>query len=591
MTSRPPKRRGNRSDRFPVLERLEDRTLLSITFNFAGGLLDIQATADENNVFLSNDGSRVIVSGLLSGVLTAPGGSGSSGEVLLSDVTAGIRLTGDAGNNSFFIDNNNTEFRSRGIAITLVGGEGNDSLQAGQTRDDDLPGVVLDGGPGIDQIFGARGGDTILGGDGDDVLSGGTGNDSIDGGPGNDSVGGAIFGGPGNDTILGGPGNDLIFGDTGFPGPDDGDDSIDGGTGDDSVQGDGGNDTLVGAGAAENDRLVTSGDASFTLTDAQLIGFGTDSISGFFDACFELLGGGANSNAPCRPPVLSLVASRDTAIAAAVSEARVLGFTRGGGNSVDAGGFTGKLQVYGDAGDNLIQGGAGSTFLIGAEGNDTLIGGPAADILDGGPDNDSLVGGAGNDTLIGGTGTNQLDGGPGCDNMDGSSESSSCAAGAEPTIRLSSPMFTVGESDGTATITVELTAASLQTVTVRYAASKGSAKPTADFTTIKGTLTFAPGETTKTFNVQIRNDTTAESDETIKIKLSKPKGARLSLPSSGLLTIIDDDAVVAAAIGTTTVPPLGTAPLNNLWARDDLRLRSIILAIDTLLERTSVLGG
>jgi Ca2+-binding RTX toxin-like protein len=485
----------------PVFERLEDRTLLTITFNFAGGLLDVTATADENNVFLSNDGSQVIVSGLLTGVLTAPGGSGPNGEVLLSDVTAGIRLTGDAGNNSFFIDNNNTEFRSRGIAITLAGGEGNDSLSAGQTRDDDLPGVVLDGGPGHDQIFGARGGDTILGGDGDDVLSGGTGNDSIDGGPGNDSVGGAIFGGPGNDTIFGGPGNDLIFGDLGFPGPDDGDDSIDGGTGDDSVQGDGGNDTLVGAGAAENDRLVTAGDVSFTLTDSQLIGFGTDSISGFVNACFELLGGGANANAPCRPLVLSLTAVRDTAIAASVSGGRELGFTRGAGNSVDATGFTGKLQVYGDAGDNLIQDGANSTFLVGAEGNDTLVGGPAADVLDGGPDDDSLDGGAGNDTLIGGTGTNTIADGPGCDNINGDPESSSCAAGAASTIRLSSPNFTLSEGDGLAVVTVELTAASQQTVTVRYAASKGTAKPTADFTTIKGALTFAPGETTKTFTV------------------------------------------------------------------------------------------
>jgi Ca2+-binding RTX toxin-like protein len=566
--------------RTPLLEQLEDRTLLTFTFNLAGGLLDVTATADENNVFLSNDGLAVIVSGQ-SGVFNPPGGSGLNGEVLLSDVTAGIRLTGDTGNNSFFIDNNNTEFRSRGIAITLAGGEGNDSLQAGQTRDDDLPGVVFDGGPGNDQLFGARGGDTILGGDGSDALSGGMGNDSIDGGPGDDSVNGAIFGGPGNDTIFGGPGNDLIFGDTGFPGPDDGDDSIDGGTGDDSAQGDGGNDTLVGAGAAENDRLVTSGDASFTLTDAQLIGFGTDSISGFFDACFELLGGGANSNAPCRPPVLSMVATRETAIAAVVSEGRILGFTRGAGNSVDATGFSGKLQVFGDAGDNLIQAGAASTFLIGAEGSDTLIGGPAADVLDGGPDDDSLVGGAGNDTLIGGTGTNQLDGGLGCDTMNGDPESSSCAAGQAPTIRLSSPTYTVGEGDGTATITVELTAASQQTVTVRYAASKGSAKPTADFTTIKGTITFAPGETIKTFNVQVRDDTSTESDETIRIKLSKPKGAKLSLPSSGLLTILDDDAPIAASAALRS----RISVMNVEWSRQDLR--AVVLAIDSILDRKS----
>ena len=57
--------------------------------------------------------------------------------------------------------------------------------------------------------------------------------------------------------------------------------------------------------------------------------------------------------------------------------------------------------------------------------------------------------------------------------------------------------------------------ASGKTVTVNYATSDGTATAGADYTAISATtLTFAAGQTSKTFNVTILNDLSYESSET-----------------------------------------------------------------------------
>jgi hypothetical protein len=84
------------------------------------------------------------------------------------------------------------------------------------------------------------------------------------------------------------------------------------------------------------------------------------------------------------------------------------------------------------------------------------------------------------------------------------------------------------ETSGTLHLAVELSSAADTSVTVGYAITGGSATAGADYTGSDGTLTFAPGETSKTIDdLTILNDTEEESDETIELTLSAPTGAKL----------------------------------------------------------------
>ena len=92
-----------------------------------------------------------------------------------------------------------------------------------------------------------------------------------------------------------------------------------------------------------------------------------------------------------------------------------------------------------------------------------------------------------------------------------------------------------------AAFTVTLDAPSATPVTVDYATASGSATAGSDFTAASGTLTFAPGQTTRTILVPTLNDAVAEPTETFTVNLSNPVGATIA-DGTGVGTITDDDA-------------------------------------------------
>jgi hypothetical protein len=79
-----------------------------------------------------------------------------------------------------------------------------------------------------------------------------------------------------------------------------------------------------------------------------------------------------------------------------------------------------------------------------------------------------------------------------------------------------------GAEQGPASFTVQLSAASTQTVTVAYTTGNGTASSSSDYTATSGTLTFLPGETTKTVSVGITTDSVDEVDELFYVTLSSP---------------------------------------------------------------------
>ena len=111
------------------------------------------------------------------------------------------------------------------------------------------------------------------------------------------------------------------------------------------------------------------------------------------------------------------------------------------------------------------------------------------------------------------------------------------------TLNFSTSAYTVKENAEAATITVKLNAASSLPVSVDHVTSDGTAIDGADYSATRGTLIFAPGETSKTFNVAIVDDTLPEANETIKLALSNPINAGLGSTSAATLTINDNDTL------------------------------------------------
>ena len=98
----------------------------------------------------------------------------------------------------------------------------------------------------------------------------------------------------------------------------------------------------------------------------------------------------------------------------------------------------------------------------------------------------------------------------------------------------------VAENDGTVEFTVTLDRASGQTVTVDYATSDDSAEGGTDYTAASGTLSFAPGDVSKTFSVSVTDDSVAEGSETFNVTLSNPSGATI-IDNTATATITDDE--------------------------------------------------
>ena len=109
------------------------------------------------------------------------------------------------------------------------------------------------------------------------------------------------------------------------------------------------------------------------------------------------------------------------------------------------------------------------------------------------------------------------------------------------------------EGDGgtkTMTFSVTLSAASNLVVTVKFATADESATAGSDYEAATGTLTFNPGETTKTISVNITGDLTNEFDETLLLNLSEPTNAGIA-DGQGVGTITNDDTPVLLIDVTT----------------------------------------
>ena len=91
------------------------------------------------------------------------------------------------------------------------------------------------------------------------------------------------------------------------------------------------------------------------------------------------------------------------------------------------------------------------------------------------------------------------------------------------------------------TITVKRGGDTSRSSSVRYSSIDGTAVYPSDYSGPNGSLSFAAGETSKSFTVAIVDDVDVETNETFSIILSDALGANLSSPASTVITIVDND--------------------------------------------------
>jgi Ca2+-binding RTX toxin-like protein len=266
-------------------------------------------------------------------------------------------------------------------------------------------------------LDGGDGNDTVLGGNGNDLLFGGDGNDFIDGNQGADTA----FLGAGNDTFQWDPGD-----------------------GSDVVEGEAGTDTMLfnGANISENIDIAANDERVLFFRNVGTI---TMDLNDVETVKFTALGGSDNivvhdlSGTDAKHVDINLAGGAGGTTGDGQADSVIADGTNGGdaitvtavGTQVDVRGLAAhltvdhaedgdKLTISGLAGDDIIDASslaaaAVGLVLSGDEGDDVLLGGAGNDALQGGAGGDVLFGNDGDDTITGGLGDDIAFGGAGND--------------------------------------------------------------------------------------------------------------------------------------------------------------------------------
>jgi parallel beta-helix repeat protein len=115
--------------------------------------------------------------------------------------------------------------------------------------------------------------------------------------------------------------------------------------------------------------------------------------------------------------------------------------------------------------------------------------------------------------------------------------------------------ITANEDDGAAVFTITRSPAQPQEVVVAVDTQPGTASQGADYERVTTTVTFEPGETTKSVEIPIVDDTLTEPNETFTVTLSKPAspGDYTITDASALGTIVDND-IVLITVDDASIP-------------------------------------
>lgn len=105
-----------------------------------------------------------------------------------------------------------------------------------------------------------------------------------------------------------------------------------------------------------------------------------------------------------------------------------------------------------------------------------------------------------------------------------------------------------GNEDSSPSVSVNMSGASSATTSVAYRVIGGSAQGgNVDYNLVAGTLTFSPGQTVKTIDIAVANDSLYENNETAIVELYNATGANVGATSTYTYTINDNDTAPTVA--------------------------------------------
>jgi Calx-beta domain/Carboxypeptidase regulatory-like domain/Beta-propeller repeat/CarboxypepD_reg-like domain len=138
--------------------------------------------------------------------------------------------------------------------------------------------------------------------------------------------------------------------------------------------------------------------------------------------------------------------------------------------------------------------------------------------------------------------------------------------GAAGSVQFSVSTMWVIEDIGVANVTVLRTGGSSGVLTVNYATANGTAIAGQDYTATSGTLTFNAGESSKTIQIPITDDSTTETDEAFTVTLSNtPTLENLGAPSILTVNIQDRSTVPFLTISSPSVIEGNTGTTTDMF--------------------------
>jgi uncharacterized delta-60 repeat protein len=318
--------------------------------------------------------------------------------------------------------------------------------------------------------------------------------------------------------LTGGPGNDSLDA-SAFAGPV----SIDGAAGDDSITGSAGADIL--GGGIGNDMLA-GGPGDDRLDDTQ----GLNNFEG---------GAGCdvtNGTPECTISVSDANVTEGNSGTASISFTITLSQPSGGTVTVDVATADGTAIAPAD-----YQGVAGTLRFAAGDTTKTVTVLVNGDSLPEGNESFTLrLSNAVNASIVDASGTGTV-----LDND------------AAPTLAIDDATITEGDSGSVdALFTVSLSSASGQQVSVNFATVNDTATAGLDYAEQSGSLTFAPGELTKSITIQVSGDTAVEGNETFFVRLSGAVNAPIG-DAQAVGTIQDNDETAGTLL--YVVPRDGSA--------------------------------